>query len=51
MQEHWRQRGENPDVPISEAISANVDDRAMHEVFAWPFADAVRAGVGSIMCS
>lgn len=23
----------------------------MHELYAWPFADAVRAGVGSIMCS
>jgi beta-glucosidase-like glycosyl hydrolase len=23
----------------------------MHELYLWPFADAVRAGVGSIMCS
>ncbi|KAK6543054.1 hypothetical protein TWF694_006981 [Orbilia ellipsospora] len=49
-QEHFRQRGESV-IPVDEAISSNVDDRAMHEVFAWPFADAVRAGVGSIMCS
>lgn len=23
----------------------------MHELYLWPFADAVRAGVGSVMCS
>lgn len=23
----------------------------MHELYLWPFADAVRAGTGSIMCS
>lgn len=23
----------------------------MHELYMWPFADAIRAGVGSIMCS
>lgn len=23
----------------------------MHEMYLWPFADAVRAGVGAIMCS
>ncbi|KAI0002723.1 glycoside hydrolase family 3 protein [Xylariaceae sp. FL0662B] len=32
-------------------ISSNVDDKAMHELYLWPFADAVRAGVGSVMCS
>ncbi|KAF3312915.1 hypothetical protein TWF173_006498 [Orbilia oligospora] len=49
-QEHYRQRGENA-IAINESISSNVDDRTMHEVYAWPFADAVKAGVGSIMCS
>ncbi|KAI1771552.1 glycoside hydrolase family 3 protein [Hypoxylon cercidicola] len=33
------------------SISSNVDDKTMHEVYLWPFADAVRAGVGSVMCS
>ncbi|KAI0438663.1 glycosyl hydrolase family 3 N terminal domain-containing protein [Xylaria telfairii] len=33
------------------SISANVDDKTMHELYLWPFADAVRAGVGSVMCS
>ena len=34
-----------------EAISSNVDDRTMHELYLWPFADAVKAGTVSIMCS
>lgn len=33
------------------AVSSNLDDRTMHELYAWPFADAVRAGVSSVMCS
>lgn len=32
-------------------MSATVDDRSMHELYLWPFADAVRAGVVSVMCS
>jgi beta-glucosidase len=34
-----------------EAISTNIDDRTMHETYLWPFANAVRAGTASIMCS
>ncbi|PLB47486.1 beta-glucosidase-related glycosidase [Aspergillus steynii IBT 23096] len=33
------------------ALSSNVDDKTMHELYLWPFADAVRAGTASIMCS
>ncbi|KAK1994853.1 glycosyl hydrolase family 3 N terminal domain-containing protein [Colletotrichum falcatum] len=33
------------------AISSNIDDRTLHELYLWPFADAVRAGVASFMCS
>ena len=29
-------------------ISANVDDKTLHELYLWPFAEAVRAGVGYI---
>lgn len=47
-QEHFR-RGQEWGLP--NALSANIDDRTMHEVYAWPFAESVRAGVGSIMCS
>ncbi|KAF7303827.1 Beta-glucosidase [Mycena indigotica] len=31
--------------------SSNIDDRTMHEIYAWPFAEAVKAGVGAVMCS
>lgn len=34
-----------------EAISSNIDDRTMHELYLWPFADAVKAGVAAVMCS
>ncbi|KAL2075129.1 hypothetical protein VTL71DRAFT_71 [Oculimacula yallundae] len=36
---------------ITESLSSNMDDRTMHELYMWPFANAVRAGVASIMCS
>ncbi|KAJ6463752.1 putative beta-glucosidase [Mycena vulgaris] len=32
-------------------ISSNFDDKTAHEVYLWPFAEAVRAGSGTIMCS
>ncbi|KAL8771983.1 MAG: hypothetical protein Q9209_002648 [Squamulea sp. 1 TL-2023] len=52
-QEHFRQQGEAQGYGynISDSLSSNVDDATMHETYLWPFADAVRAGVGSIMCS
>ena len=33
------------------AVSSNIDDRAIHELYLWPFADAVKAGVSAVMCS
>ncbi|MCJ1444341.1 MAG: hypothetical protein MMC23_004843 [Stictis urceolatum] len=47
-QEHFRQSFE---WGLPNAISSNIDDRTMHEVYAWPFADSIRAGVASVMCS
>ncbi|TVY49032.1 putative beta-glucosidase G [Lachnellula occidentalis] len=32
-------------------ISSNIDDRTLHELYLWPFAEAVRAGTASILCS
>jgi beta-glucosidase len=32
-------------------MSSNVDDRTLHELYLWPFADAVNANVASVMCS
>lgn len=34
-----------------DAISSNVDDRTLHELYAFPFMDALRAGAGGVMCS
>ncbi|RMZ92606.1 hypothetical protein DV736_g159, partial [Chaetothyriales sp. CBS 134916] len=47
-QEHFRKPFE---WGLPEALSANVDDRSLHEIYAWPFAQSVRAGVASVMCS
>lgn len=51
--EHFRQAGESKGYGfnISESLSSNIDDKTLHELYVWPFADAVRAGVGSVMCS
>lgn len=35
--------------PFQPAYSSNVDDRILHELYLWPFAEGVRAGVGSVM--
>ncbi|BCR91138.1 beta-glucosidase [Aspergillus chevalieri] len=34
-----------------ESVSSNIDDKTMHELYLWPFQDAVLAGSASIMCS
>ncbi|KAL2827394.1 glycosyl hydrolase family 3 N terminal domain-containing protein [Aspergillus cavernicola] len=36
---------------IQEAVSSNIDDRTIHEIYLWPFANAARAKVASFMCS
>ncbi|KAJ7612270.1 glycoside hydrolase superfamily [Roridomyces roridus] len=45
-QEHYR--GGSDAVQV---YSSNIDDRTLHEVYLWPFAEAVKAGVGAVMCS
>ncbi|CAH6722406.1 putative probable beta-glucosidase A [[Candida] jaroonii] len=53
-QEHFRQVGEWDDNgwdKLDESISSNIGDRAMHEIYLWPFADVIRSGAGGIMCS
>ena len=47
-QEHFRQPWE---WGLPNALSSNIDDRTLHELYAWPFGDAVKAGVASVMCS
>ncbi|KAJ2894532.1 beta-glucosidase [Zalerion maritima] len=34
-----------------DSISSNIDDRTMHEIYLWPFANAVHANVAAVMCS
>jgi beta-glucosidase len=52
-QEHFRQFQESLGYGfnISGPNSANLDDETMHELYLWPFADGVRAGAASVMCS
>ncbi|KAF2771068.1 putative beta-glucosidase [Teratosphaeria nubilosa] len=40
----------NPD-GYNASVSSNLDDKTMHELYLWPFQDAVHAGTGSVMCS
>lgn len=42
-QEHFRS--------APDAYSSNIDDVTMHELYMWSFAEAIRAGAGSVMCS
>ncbi|ORY12520.1 beta-glucosidase [Clohesyomyces aquaticus] len=48
-QEHFRSPGNFKDFGFVDAISSNLDDKTLHELYLWPFADAVRAGTGSII--
>ncbi|KAB8224285.1 glycosyl hydrolase family 3 N terminal domain-containing protein [Aspergillus novoparasiticus] len=34
-----------------ESVSSNIDDKTIHELYLWPFQDAVLAGATNIMCS
>jgi beta-glucosidase len=36
---------------LGQAVSSNVDDQTLHELYLWPLYDALRAGAGSVMCS
>ncbi|GMG31135.1 unnamed protein product [Aspergillus oryzae] len=46
-EEEWRR---NPG-DMGESLSSNADDRTIHELYVFPFMDALREGVGSVMCS
>lgn len=47
-QEHFRQSWE---WGLPNAMSSNIDDRTLHEMYGWPFGDAIKAGAASVMCS
>jgi beta-glucosidase len=52
---HWLLNGQEfrrrPGLPLGEAISSNLDDRTFHELYAFPFMDALHEGAASVMCS
>ncbi|KAF4468339.1 glycosyl hydrolase family 3 N terminal domain-containing [Fusarium albosuccineum] len=50
-QETQRSNTVHEDGSVTEGISSNIDDRTLHELYLWPFADAIKAGTTSIMCS
>ncbi len=36
---------------LGASISSNIDDKTLHELYLAPFADALHAGVASVMCA
>ncbi|KAK1068529.1 beta-glucosidase [Friedmanniomyces endolithicus] len=57
-QEHFRQVREwndwhlpNATFNTTEPYSSNADDRTLHELYLWPWYDAVHDGMASVMCS
>lgn len=50
-QELYRNPGVDSENHYVESISSNIDDKTMHELYLWPFADGVHAGTANIMCS
>ncbi|KAL5334479.1 putative beta-glucosidase F [Aspergillus crustosus] len=36
---------------VTQGYSSNIDDRTLHEFYLWPFAESVRAEVGSVMAA
>ncbi|WYZ40847.1 hypothetical protein EsH8_IV_001188 [Colletotrichum jinshuiense] len=52
---HWllneQEYRRNPTANVGEAASSNVDDRTLHELYVFPFMDALKEGAGSVMCS
>lgn len=43
-QEHFRGGSMAPHI-----YSSNVDDKTMHELYSWSFAESIEAGVGAVM--
>ncbi|KAK3682270.1 glycoside hydrolase superfamily [Podospora appendiculata] len=47
-EQEFRRRWEDG---VGEAVSSNVDDRALHELYVFPFMNALHEGAGAVMCS
>ncbi|KAK5952745.1 hypothetical protein OHC33_006338 [Knufia fluminis] len=50
-QEIRRNPATSPNGTTVAAVTSNIDDRTMHQLYLWPFADTVKSGVASVMCS
>lgn len=52
-QEHFREIPEaiGYGFNITDPVSSNLDDVTMHELYLWPFANGIKAGAASVMCS
>lgn len=50
-QEAHRLKTSTEHMPEAHPGSSNLDDRTIHELYLWPFADSVRAGTANIMCA
>jgi beta-glucosidase len=50
-QETQRTNTTLPDGSNIDAVSSNMDDRTLHELYLWPFMDAVQAKPAAVMCS
>ncbi|KAI1816713.1 glycoside hydrolase family 3 protein [Poronia punctata] len=36
---------------VQQAYSSDIDDRTLHELYLWPFAEGVKAGTGAVMAA
>lgn len=36
---------------VTTRYSSNTDDKTLHEIYAWPFGDGVKAGMMAVMCA
>ncbi|KAL4784757.1 beta-glucosidase [Aspergillus varians] len=50
-QETQRSNSTGADGVGIEAVSSNIDDRTLHELYLWPFVNAIKDGTTCIMCS
>lgn len=50
-QETQRNPSTNSQGQTIQAVSSNIDDRTIHELYLWPFQNAIKSGAASVMCS
>ncbi|KAL3476988.1 putative beta-glucosidase M [Aspergillus californicus] len=50
-QETNRNPSTDSDGNAVQSVSSNIDDQTIHELYLWPFQDAVLAGATNLMCS